>query len=156
MKLLLVGGFLGAGKTTLPAEAARRLAGRGRRVGLVSNDQAPGLVDTALLAGTGSAVAEIAGSCFCCNFAGFVGAVDSFAERGAEIVLAEPAGSCTDLAATLVRPLRRERAGYDLAPLTVSLDAKRVAEALGDAPRGWRSATSRPFCLWALARRSPT
>ena len=61
-KLMLVGGFLGAGKTTLLWEAAQRLAGRGRRVGLVTNDQAPELVDTAWLSRAGVRVAEVSGS----------------------------------------------------------------------------------------------
>ena len=47
--LILVGGFLGAGKTTLLAEAARRLTSEGRRVGLITNDQAANLVETAML-----------------------------------------------------------------------------------------------------------
>jgi G3E family GTPase len=52
-KLILVGGFLGAGKTTLLAEAAKRLAKEGKSVGLITNDQAPELVDTRLLTGIG-------------------------------------------------------------------------------------------------------
>ena len=52
-QLILVGGFLGAGKTTLLAEAARRLTAQDRRVGLIANDQAADLVDTAILKETG-------------------------------------------------------------------------------------------------------
>jgi hypothetical protein len=47
--LVMVGGFLGAGKTTLLWQAARRLTAKGLRVGLITNDQAPDLVDTGLL-----------------------------------------------------------------------------------------------------------
>jgi G3E family GTPase len=47
-QLIVVGGFLGAGKTTLIWQAARRLTAMGRTVGLVTNDQAPDLVDTAI------------------------------------------------------------------------------------------------------------
>ena len=50
--LVIVGGFLGAGKTTLLWQAARRLTAKGLRVGLITNDQAPDLVDTGLLLGT--------------------------------------------------------------------------------------------------------
>jgi G3E family GTPase len=49
IRLILVGGFLGAGKTTLLHGAATRLVTRGFRVGLITNDQAPDLVDTRLL-----------------------------------------------------------------------------------------------------------
>jgi len=48
-RLILVGGFLGAGKTTLLWEAAQRIINGGQRVGLITNDQAPELVDTAIL-----------------------------------------------------------------------------------------------------------
>ncbi len=53
-KLILVGGFLGAGKTTLLWEAARRLGAAGQAVGLITNDQAPDLVDTAFLSRSGA------------------------------------------------------------------------------------------------------
>lgn len=48
-QLILVGGFLGAGKTTLIERVARRLAERGKRVGIITNDQTVGLVDSQLL-----------------------------------------------------------------------------------------------------------
>ncbi|NCQ32706.1 MAG: cobalamin biosynthesis protein P47K, partial [Armatimonadetes bacterium] len=44
----MIGGFLGAGKTTALIETAKRLAERGKRVGLITNDQAEDLVDTGL------------------------------------------------------------------------------------------------------------
>ena len=47
--VILVGGFLGAGKTMLLATATERLTGQGKRVGLITDDQAPNLVDTAVL-----------------------------------------------------------------------------------------------------------
>jgi G3E family GTPase len=47
MKLHLVGGFLGSGKTTAIGGAARELVRRGVSVGVVTNDQGGLLVDTA-------------------------------------------------------------------------------------------------------------
>ena len=128
-RIIFVGGFLGAGKTTLMFEAAKRLAARGLTLGLVTNDQAPELVDTALLKQTGATVAEVSGSCFCCNFPGFVGAVNALADEAkAEIILAEPVGSCTDLSATILQPLKDKRGGdVSLAPLSVLADPKRLA-----------------------------
>ncbi|MCH8147187.1 MAG: cobalamin biosynthesis protein P47K, partial [Planctomycetes bacterium] len=64
----MLGGFLGAGKTTAVGRLATYATDRGLRVGLISNDQSSGLVDTALLRSQGFAVAEIAGGCFCCRF----------------------------------------------------------------------------------------
>lgn len=74
-RLILVGGFLGAGKTTLLWEAAQRIINSGQRVGLITNDQAPELVDTALLSRNDVKVAEVSGSCFCCNFDGLINAM---------------------------------------------------------------------------------
>lgn len=130
LKILLTGGFLGAGKTTLLYEAARRLTDRGHVVGLITNDQAPDLVDTALLSRSGSQVREVAGSCFCCNFEGFRDAVQSLEAAGAQIIMAEPVGSCTDLAATILLPLRAFHPEYALSPLTVLVDPARMKEAL--------------------------
>ena len=132
-KLIHVGGFLGSGKTTLLAEAARRLARKGKAVGLVTNDQAPELVDTRLLTGVGKSVAEVAGSCFCCNFNGFVDAVKSLEGQGATIVIAEPVGSCTDLSATIMNPLKKFQPNWTLAPLSVLVDPARLLEVIGDA-----------------------
>jgi G3E family GTPase len=67
-QLVLVGGFLGAGKTTLMGQAAKLLHAQGKKVGLIANDQAANLVDSSLLRLTGSAVEEVAGGCFCCKF----------------------------------------------------------------------------------------
>ena len=130
MKLILVGGFLGAGKTTLLWESAKRLTERGRVVGLITNDQAPDLVDTALLSRSGASVREVAGSCFCCNFEGFREAVQSLVDGGADCILAEPVGSCTDLSATIIQPLKALFPAYHVAPLTVLLDPSRVREVL--------------------------
>ena len=65
VRMVLIGGFLGAGKTTLMAQAGRKLAARGKQVGFITNDQAADLVDTAMLKQTGFEVKEVAGACFC-------------------------------------------------------------------------------------------
>ena len=59
MKFVMVGGFLGAGKTTTLSRLARRLHGPGMKVGLVTNDQAQDLVDTNSLRAQGFAVEEV-------------------------------------------------------------------------------------------------
>ncbi len=137
-RLMLVGGFLGAGKTTLLWEAAQRLAGRGRRVGLVTNDQAPELVDTAWLSRSGVRVAEVSGSCFCCNFNGLLHALtDLKAGAEADVIIAEPVGSCTDLSATIVQPLKeRSRREVAVAPLTVLADPARLGDILDGGTAG--------------------
>src|SRR5579884_2518587 len=107
LRFVMVGGFLGAGKTTTLARLARYYLGRGQTVGLVTNDQAQDLVDTTSLRSQGFLVEEVPGACFCCRFDELVGRVGQLetSERP-DIILAEPVGSCTDLVATVVQPLK--------------------------------------------------
>ena len=65
---VMVGGFLGAGKTTALLRLAEHFTSQDRRVGLITNDQSQGLVDTALVRRKGYPVEEITGGCFCCRF----------------------------------------------------------------------------------------
>jgi len=65
---IMIGGFLGAGKTTAVLQFARRFRAEGKRAGLITNDQSFGLVDTAMLSSHGFEVEEIGGGCFCCRF----------------------------------------------------------------------------------------
>lgn len=127
-RLILVGGFLGAGKTTLLAETAVRLTRQGKRVGLAANDQAADLVDTELLKQTGASVQEVAGGCFCCRFPDMIAAMERLVhESNVEILLGEPVGSCTDLSATVMQPLKdRYRDQFEIAPFSVLIDAKQV------------------------------
>ena len=134
-KLIIVGGFLGAGKTSLLWETAKRLGVEGRNVALITNDQTSQLVDTAFLETIASDVHEVSGSCFCCNFDGFTGAIRHVMDKkqGA-IIIAEPVGSCTDLSATLMQPIKDKFGdSIELAPLTVLADPARLREVLDGA-----------------------
>jgi G3E family GTPase len=126
-RLVITGGFLGAGKTTLLLKAAQLLIERGYRVGLLTNDQGEDLVDTALGDQAAIPVTEVAGGCFCCRFPDLLAGLQRLQEVAApDLVLMEPVGSCTDLVATVVRPLLQLHGDhYQLAPLTVLLDSTR-------------------------------
>lgn len=128
----LVGGFLGAGKTTAIAAMVRRLQARGLRCGLITNDQGSGLVDSVLAWERAGAMAEITGGCFCCRLEELVSAVERLSERERpDVFLAEPVGSCTDLMATVLLPLGRiYRLPLRLAPLSVLLDGERAYRTL--------------------------
>jgi G3E family GTPase len=127
-RLILVGGFLGAGKTTLLAQAAQRLLRQGKRVGMVANDQAADLVDTEMLKHTGASVEEVAGGCFCCRFPDMISALERLVrESDAHVLIGEPVGSCTDLSATVLQPLKRLHGHqFEVAPLSVLIDVKQV------------------------------
>lgn len=107
LRFVMVGGFLGAGKTTTLTRLARFYMDRGQKVGLVTNDQAQDLVDTQSLRSQGFSVEEVPGACFCCRFDDLVGKVGQLeSEQRPDVILAEPVGSCTDLVATVVQPLK--------------------------------------------------
>ncbi len=133
-KLIFVGGFLGAGKTTLLGAISKILQSRGQKVGLITNDQAEGLVDTCILSANGTDVQEIAGSCFCCDFDGLMEAALYLRDiAGCDTIVAEPVGSCTDLSATLMQPLKfYYQQHFRLLPLSVVVDPFRFRETLED------------------------
>ena len=130
---VMVGGFLGAGKTTALLRAGEHLARGGKRVGLIMNDQSDALVDTALVRSREFPVEEVAGGCFCCRFNSLVDAAARL-DRDArpDVFLAEPVGSCTDLSATVAIPLRHMYGDrYAVSPLSVLLDPERALRVLG-------------------------
>jgi G3E family GTPase len=143
-KLIFVGGFLGAGKTTLLHEVTRRLISKGTRVGLITNDQAPDLADTALLKHDYVNVAEVTGSCFCCDFKSLRRAIDNVGQHlKTDIIIAEPVGSCTDLSATLINPIREMmKTEVSVCPLTVLVDPGRLKEILDGVKTGLHPAAA--------------
>ena len=130
---VMVGGFLGAGKTTALLRLAEHFTAQDRRVGLITNDQSQGLVDTSLVQAKGYPVEEITGGCFCCRFNSLTDAADRLTrDARPDVFLAEPVGSCTDLRATVQYPLRRLYGDdYRVAPLSVLVDPVRAAQVLG-------------------------
>lgn len=137
-RYIMIGGFLGAGKTTAVGKLAGYLSARGLKVGLITNDQASGLVDTKMLRSQGFATEEIAGGCFCCRFNSLVEAASKLnQETRPDIFIAEPVGSCTDLVATVTYPLRRMYGNdFAIAPLSVLVDPIRARRVLGLEPGG--------------------
>lgn len=67
MRLVVVSGFLGSGKTTLVMALARDLAARGYRSCYVVNEAGEVGVDPAVLRDCGLRVWEIAAGCICCQ-----------------------------------------------------------------------------------------
>lgn len=132
-RYIMIGGFLGAGKTTAILKLAEHLKGQGLRVGLITNDQSVGLVDTAMLGAHGFAVQEITGGCFCCRFNSLVDAANELSRNTRpDVFIAEPVGSCTDLKASVSYPLRRIYGNdFSIAPLSVLIDPIRALRVLG-------------------------
>ena len=133
-RFLMVGGFLGAGKTTTIAKLAAYYSDQGKVVGIVTNDQAYDLVDTHTLRSKGFTVGEVPGACFCCKFDELISTLgDLSSENLPDIVIAEPVGSCTDLRATVIQPMQ-ELFGdrFELGPLVVLLKPEHGKKILGN------------------------
>jgi len=106
MKLFIVGGFLGSGKTTAITQAARYLHETKKKVGVITNDQGTQQVDTQFIRGYKIPVKEVAGGCFCCNYTELDKHIQALQDtEQPDVIFAESVGSCTDLAATVINPL---------------------------------------------------
>lgn len=127
-----VGGFLGAGKTRLLLRAAQILKDRGIHSGIVTNDQGEQLVDTQWAEGSGLSTEEVTGACFCCRFSELMEAAGQLLRLKPAVIFIEPVGSCTDISATVLQPIKAYyHADFRLAPYTVLVDPARAKEMSG-------------------------
>lgn len=110
MKLILTGGFLGSGKTTAIVNASQQLIHQGKKVGVITNDQGDQQVDSAFIKSLDIPTREVPNGCFCCNYNQLDAHLQSLIEAvQPDIIFAESVGSCTDLIATIVKPLNKIR-----------------------------------------------
>ncbi len=128
--IAIVGGFLGAGKTTLILAAARELERRGIRSAIILNDQGDALVDTGYATRNGRLTGEVTGGCFCCKLSDLIHVMGELRVHSPDVIFAEPVGSCTDISATILHPLLEYREEYRLAPFTVVVDPERATALL--------------------------
>ena len=126
MRLHLVGGFLGSGKSTAILQAAQILVSRGRKVGIVTNEQGKHLVDTAYFQALNLPALEVTGGCICCHLDDFNERVDDMVSKyDPDVIFAESVGSCADLVATVLKPLVKLRVDFESpASLSVFADAR--------------------------------
>lgn len=107
MQIHIVGGFLGAGKTTAVIGASKRLKAAGKRVGVVTNDQGRYLVDTAFARSQDIPSVEVTGGCFCCRYDDFEATLKRLTDEARpDVIFAESVGSCADVVVTVVAPLK--------------------------------------------------
>jgi Ni2+-binding GTPase involved in maturation of urease and hydrogenase len=124
MKLFLIGGFLGSGKTTAIHRACSSFLKHARKVAVITNDQGTDLVDTEFIKTAGVKAEEVINGCFCCNYNQFAEAIQSLEEKEKpDIIFAESVGSCTDLVAAIARPLAKFSPGVTVV-ISVFADAQ--------------------------------
>ena len=135
VKLIFVGGFLGAGKTTALGSLAKMLIGRGKKLGIVTNDQSGNLADTLIVRQMidelSVPVEEVVSGCFCCKFDELIDKIDRVLVHGPNFLLGEPVGSCTDFVAAVANPIKINYGEtFVFAPFTTLVDPDRVRELL--------------------------
>ena len=108
MKLHLINGFLGSGKTTAIIAATQNLVQQGKVVGIVTNDKGHFQVDRAFFQLRHIPTRQVAGGCFRCSFSEFEEKIIQLHEDNApNIIFAESVGSCVDLVNTIFSPIRQ-------------------------------------------------
>lgn len=110
MILALTGGFLGSGKTTAIMNACKVLISQHKKVAVITNDQGDQQVDSALIKTIGIMVKEVGNGCFCCQYHELENHIQQLdVSEHPDFIFAESVGSCTDLIATLVKPLSKRK-----------------------------------------------
>lgn len=123
MKLVLIGGFLGSGKTTAIINACSNLREGGLSGVVITNDQGEEQVDTSFVRSNKIAGSEVLNGCFCCNYDHFDVELQTLVSRyNPDFIFAEAVGSCTDLVATVAAPLEKFRPDIAVV-ITVFVDA---------------------------------
>ncbi|MCC7463210.1 MAG: hypothetical protein IT480_12195 [Gammaproteobacteria bacterium] len=128
MRVLVLAGFLGSGKTTLALQVARAAQAAGRRVALIVNERGEAGVDNQLAARLGFDVRELLGGCICCSLVGELApALEALAATTRpDLVIVEPSGIAEP--AQIRGALQFARiAELDLVSLSI-VDAQRIAE----------------------------
>ncbi len=90
---LVIGGYLGSGKTTLVNHLLRHA--NGKRIAVMVNDFGEQVIDADLIIGADGDVLSLTGGCVCCSFgADLVGSLTKLAQRepAPDIILIETSG----------------------------------------------------------------
>lgn len=136
--LVLLTGFLGAGKTTLVKRWLTDFPATGRRLGLVMNEFGPVGVDSLLVSQPDLPVQEVEGGCLCCApDADVTRAINTLAkERGCDLIVIESSGLADPVATidSLTDPDVLER--FELRGVLALLDAQAYARPDAD-PAEW-------------------
>ncbi len=132
-RMLVLGGYLGAGKTTLAVNLAKSLKEkRDKSVSIIMNDQGDVLVDTEYSKDAGFDTRDIMGGCFCTNFDKFVSSARTLVSTGKpDVIIAEPIGTSTNIMSSVVAPMRSLHPDeFSVAPFTVVVDCVRALDIL--------------------------
>ena len=127
---LIVGGYLGAGKTTLVNHLLRNAGGR--RIAVMVNDFGELTIDADLIEGAEGSILALAGGCVCCSFGSdLLGALQDVLQRQPQpdLILIETSGVA--LPAAVARSARL-LPGLSIDGIVLMLDAETVRQRSAD------------------------
>jgi G3E family GTPase len=130
LPVVVIGGYLGAGKTTLVNHLLRHA--RGRRIAVLVNDFGAVGIDATLIEARDEQLLTLAGGCLCCSFGDdLVGMLQALARRDAapDVVLIETSGVA--LPAAVARSARLAQ-GVAIDGVVVVADAETLRERAAD------------------------
>ncbi|MFZ4479424.1 MAG: CobW family GTP-binding protein [Rhodoferax sp.] len=130
LPVVIIGGYLGAGKTTLINHVLRDAGGR--RVAVLVNDFGEINIDADLIEGAAAGVLSLSGGCLCCSFGDdLVGTLQALSQGDArpDVVLIELSGVA--LPAPVARSIKLAR-GAEVAGTLVLVDASAIQRQIGD------------------------
>lgn len=125
IKLNVVSGFLGAGKTTFILKASAACASKGEKVVIIENEIGETGIDTALISEGGLKVYELLNGCICCTLkADIMTVLAEIKKLEPDRVFMEPSGIF--LLESLFEILKWEeiREAYTLCPVITVIDAR--------------------------------
>ena len=128
MRVLVLAGFLGSGKTTVALQIARAAQAAGQRVALIVNERGEAGVDNQLVARLGFDVRELLGGCICCSLvAELAPALEALAATTRpDLAIVEPSGIAEPAQIRAALRFARVR-GLEMRSVSV-VDAQRIGE----------------------------
>ena len=124
MKLHLVTGFLGAGKTTTIIQSCKLLMQEGKKVAVITNDQGKYLVDTAFMQASDIPAMDVQSGCFCSHYQDMIKQLEDLQKNvNPDIVFAEAIGSAANLVGTVMQALIAD-SNFSADSLSAVIDAR--------------------------------
>ena len=125
MKIHLVGGYSGSGKTTAINNACKILKDKNITTSILKDDQVAYVVDNRPAQKFGIPFAKVTGGCSCCNYNQLDFQINLLKKASdPSVIFAEYSGTCSNLIESLLNPLRdRKDAEIELANFSTFADA---------------------------------
>jgi len=140
MEIIVVSGFLGAGKTTFILEYAKEQSERGKRIAILVNEFGDLSIDGDVIRRGGLEVVELPSGCICCSLrASLPETIDTIFEQfKPDVLLIEPSGIATpeNVISGVKNSKHAER--YRIMPLICIVDASSFNELIDDFGRFYR------------------